>query len=38
MAGMLLGGQIATPKKLAAAGYKFKYETADAALSAIYRK
>jgi hypothetical protein len=37
MAGMLLGGQVATPKKLLAAGYQFKYETADAALSAIYR-
>jgi uncharacterized protein (TIGR01777 family) len=38
MAGMLLGGQIATPKKLSSAGYKFKYETADAALKAIYSK
>jgi NAD dependent epimerase/dehydratase family enzyme len=37
MAGMLLGGQIATPKKLTEAGYKFKYETADSALNAIYR-
>ncbi|MFI5350193.1 MAG: TIGR01777 family oxidoreductase [Elusimicrobiota bacterium] len=38
MAGMLLGGQIATPKKLLAAGYKFKYGTAEAALNAIYQK
>ncbi|MFI5361548.1 MAG: TIGR01777 family oxidoreductase [Elusimicrobiota bacterium] len=38
MADMLLGGQTAPPKKLLAAGYKFKYETADAALAAIYRK
>ena len=38
MAGMLLGGRIATPRKLGTAGYKFKYETADAALAAIYRR
>lgn len=38
MAEMLLGGQIATPKKLIDAGYRFKYETADAALAAIYRR
>ena len=38
MAGMLLGGQIAVPKKIVEAGYKFKYETADAALDAIYRR
>jgi uncharacterized protein len=38
MAGMLLGGQTATPKKLLEAGYRFKYETAAAALTAIYRK
>jgi uncharacterized protein (TIGR01777 family) len=38
MAGMLLGGQLVAPKALLDAGYKFKYETADAALSAIYRK
>lgn len=37
MAGMLLGGQFVKPKKLLDAGYKFKYETADAALAAIYR-
>ena len=37
MAGMLLTGQRAAPKKLLDAGYRFKYETADAALSAIYR-
>ena len=36
MADMLLTGQNAAPKKLLAAGYKFKYETPDAALSAIY--
>ena len=38
MADMLLTGQIATPKKLLDAGYKFKFETADSALAAIYRK
>jgi hypothetical protein len=38
MAGMLLGGRIVTPKKLGAAGYTFKYGTADAALAAIYRR
>ncbi|HEX4047955.1 MAG TPA: TIGR01777 family oxidoreductase [Elusimicrobiota bacterium] len=37
MAGMLLGGQFAKPKKLLDAGYKFKYETPGAALAAIYR-
>lgn len=37
MSGMLLGGQFAQPKKLLEAGYKFKYETADAALAAIYK-
>jgi uncharacterized protein (TIGR01777 family) len=36
MAGMLLGGQRAVPKKLLDAGYSFQYPTADAALSAIY--
>lgn len=38
MSGMLLGGQTAAPKKLLDAGYTFKYETADAALKAIYRR
>ena len=38
MAGMLLGGQVAAPTKLLAAGYKFKYSTADEALAAVYRK
>ena len=38
MADMLLHGQTVVPKKLIDAGYKFKYGTADAALTAIYRK
>jgi uncharacterized protein (TIGR01777 family) len=37
MAEMLLGGQRILPKKLLEAGYAFKYPTADAALTAIYR-
>jgi hypothetical protein len=37
MADMLLTGQIATPKKLLDAGFKFKYLTPDAALAAIFR-
>lgn len=37
MSEMLLTGQNAVPKKLLAAGYKFKHETADSALNAIYR-
>lgn len=37
MADMLLGGQRVLPKKLLDAGYSFKYPTADAALTAIYR-
>lgn len=37
MAEMLLGGQVAPPKKLLDAGYAFKYPAADAALAAIYR-
>ena len=36
MADMLLGGQIAPPKKLLDAGYKFKYSEAGPALAAIY--
>lgn len=36
MADMLLGGQIAPPKKLLDAGYRFKYADADPALAAIY--
>ena len=38
MAEMLLTGQNAPPKKLLAAGYKFKHDTADGALSAIYQR
>ena len=37
MAEMLLTGQIATPNKLLDAGYRFKYRTADEALTAIFR-
>ncbi len=36
MADMLLTGQAAVPKKLLDASFKFKYETADAALAAIF--
>jgi uncharacterized protein (TIGR01777 family) len=36
MAGMLIGGQRAVPKKLLDAGYAFQYPTVEAALSAIY--
>ncbi|MFI5346614.1 MAG: TIGR01777 family oxidoreductase [Elusimicrobiota bacterium] len=36
MADMLLGGQVAPPKKLLDAGYRFKYPDADPALAAIY--
>jgi uncharacterized protein len=38
MSGMLLKGQNAVPKKLLAAGYAFKHETADSALAAVYRR
>jgi uncharacterized protein (TIGR01777 family) len=38
MAEMLLGGQFAEPKKLLAAGFKFKYADPDSALKAIYRR
>jgi uncharacterized protein (TIGR01777 family) len=37
MSDMLLTGQRVEPRKLVDSGYKFKYETADAALGAIYR-
>jgi hypothetical protein len=37
MADMLLTGQTVVPKKLIDAGYKFKYETAAAALTAIFQ-
>ncbi|MDE2490144.1 MAG: TIGR01777 family oxidoreductase [Elusimicrobia bacterium] len=36
MAGMLLGGQRAVPRKLLDAGYAFRFPTADAALAALY--
>jgi uncharacterized protein len=38
MADMLLTGQRVEPQKLLASGYRFKYETAAAALDAIYRR
>jgi uncharacterized protein len=38
MSEMLLKGQNAVPKKLLAAGYAFKHETAGAALGAVYRR
>lgn len=38
MSEMLLKGQNAVPKKLLAAGYEFKHETADSALGAVYRR
>lgn len=36
MAGMLLGGQSAPPKKLADAGFRFRYPDVDGALAALY--
>lgn len=38
MADMLTGGQLAAPKKLLDAGYRFQFPDADAALAAIYRR
>ena len=37
MADMLLGGAKVVPKKLLDAGYSFKYDDADAALTAVYK-
>ena len=37
MASILLNGQRVMPNRLLQQGFKFKYATADAALSAIYK-
>jgi NAD dependent epimerase/dehydratase family enzyme len=37
MASILLNGQRVIPNRLLQQGFKFKYSTVDAALSAIYR-